>query len=110
MREVCAHTRACLARLSECPRRVFGLLLGLGPDVLPRRYLGAAENVMAVRRDGVRPDAPDPERCQDVLARELRVEIPATGDLGLLPKERRNLLEIVDSKAVRRGAYTRRVL
>jgi hypothetical protein len=110
MREACAHIKVCLARLSECLRRVFGLLLGLGPDVLRRRYLGVVENVMAVPQDAVRRDAPDLEHFQDGLAPELPVEIPATGDLGLLPKERQNLLDIVDPKAMRRSAYRRRAL
>jgi hypothetical protein len=101
MREVCAHTKACLARLSEYRRRVFGLLLGLDPDVLRRRYWGVVENVMAFRQDAVRSGAPVPEPP---------VEIPVTGDLGLLPKERQNLLDIVDPKVVRRSAYRRRAL
>lgn len=102
MREVCAHTKACLALLSVCLRRVFGLLLGLGPDVLPRRYLGVVGNVMAVRLDVVHQDALVPERFPDGLAPELPVEIPATGELDLLPKQRQNLLDIVDPRVVRR--------
>lgn len=65
---------------------------------------------MAVPRDAVRRDAPDLERFPDGLAPELLVEIPATGDLGLLPKERQNLLDIVDPKAVRQPAYRRQAL
>jgi hypothetical protein len=68
------------------------------------------ENVMAVRQDAVRWDAPVPERCPDGLVPEPPVEIPVTGDLGLLPKECQNLLDIVDPKLVPRLAYTRQVL
>ena len=84
--------------------------MDLGPDVPRRRYLGAVENVMAVRRDAVCPDAPDLEHFQDELAPGPPVEIPATADLGLLPKERQNLQDTVDPKTLRRWAYTRRVL
>jgi hypothetical protein len=102
MQEARARIGACLARLSECLRRVFGLRRGLGPDVLHHRYLGVVGNVRLVHRDVVHQAVLVPERFQDGLAPELRVEIPATGGLGLLPKERQNLLDIVDPRALRR--------
>jgi hypothetical protein len=67
--------------------------------------LGVVENVRAVRRDVLAP-----ERRPDELVPEPPVEIPATADLGLLPKERPNLLDIVDPRAVCRSAYRRQAL
>jgi hypothetical protein len=101
MQEACAHTKVCLARLSECLRPAFGLRRGLGPDVLRCRCLGVGENVLAVRRGAAPP--------RDVLAREPLVEIPATGDLGQF-QQRQNSLDIVDPKAVRPQACRRRAL
>jgi hypothetical protein len=110
MQEVCAHTKVCLARLSECLRRVFGPRRDLAQGVLRRRYSGVVENVMAVHRDAVRRDVLVPKRCRDGLDPEPRVENPATADLGQLPKERQNFLEIVDPRAFRWSIYRRLAL
>jgi hypothetical protein len=110
MRAACAHTKACPARLSEYQRQVSGHPRDPARDDLHRRYLGAGENATAVRRGAVHRDALGPERSPDGLVPEPPVEIPATGALGLLPKERQNLLDIVDPTVARRWAYGRRSL
>jgi hypothetical protein len=104
MREACAHTKACLARLSERLRRAFARQQDLGQGDLRRRCLGAAESVLAVRPDAVHRDVLVPERSLDEPAQERLGEILVTGGLGLLQMGLRNLPDIVEPTAPLRSA------